>query len=449
MKPDNYKIGGLILKEPDKRNFPLGAVIDLPNPKKLPVEFRLPAVKIKNQGGNDKCAAYASCSASEMQEDCELSPDYLFAVAKKKSGDPEAWGCSLEDILKAHTKVGTIEQREVPENFNVNSTEARYLENWPDLQDKAYLNKKETYFEVKGPYDLFDCIKSAIYHFRNTEQAVLFGVVWSWKLTDVYLTNYKKEGFGHALIAVGWAKRNGKEYIVAQNSAGEGAGELGYHYISRQVINYFAGMYGSFMMTDMAREDAEWYLNNQIKENDDGLTVWFKSVLMKKVIELLNKLLGNKPDVKPEPIIKPIEPKPMTPSQKIYATALTFIGKDASPTDEAPDELGCANTVSAIIRASGYQFAMFTSTYWMYEYLRLSKDWQKVDQPQKGAIIISPTGFGNKRMPNGHVGICGEGDKIMSNRSATGTLELNFTQESWRQRYAAVGGYPVYFYKKV
>lgn len=149
-------------------------------------------------------------------------------------------------------------------------------------------------------------------------------------------------------------------------------------------------------------------------------------------------------------IIKPIEPKKMeTPSDKIYATALTFLGKDASPNDEAPDDLGCANTVSAIVRACGYQFAMFTSTYWMYEHLRISPEWQKIDQPEKGAIIISPTGFGNKKIPNGHVGFCGEGDKILSNTSKTGNLDSNFTQDSWRSRYVVAGNYPIYYFRKV
>jgi len=37
-----------------------------------------------------------------------------------------------------------------------------------------------------------------------------------------------------------------------------------------------------------------------------------------------------------------------SPREILYETAKSFLGKDASPADEAPDEYGCAETVNEI-----------------------------------------------------------------------------------------------------
>lgn len=135
---------------------------------------------------------------------------------------------------------------------------------------------------------------------------------------------------------------------------------------------------------------------------------------------------------------------------KLFEAAKAAIGTDASPNDLAPDELGCAETVNAIFKSVfGREVGGTLSTNLMYKSLIKDKRFIKVDQPLPGDIIISPTGFGNGGLSNGHVGIMGENETIMSNSSATGTFESNFTLTSWVKRYRDKGGYPIYLFRVI
>lgn len=136
----------------------------------------------------------------------------------------------------------------------------------------------------------------------------------------------------------------------------------------------------------------------------------------------------------------------------LLAAAFKALGTDASPADVAPDELGCAETVYDILATafpSNVGFSFTVSTSQLYRSLLASSKYMQIDQPLEGDIVISPTGYGNGNLSNGHVGIKGELDKIMSNSSDTGTFVENYTVETWRARYVAIGGYPMVFFRRI
>lgn len=143
----------------------------------------------------------------------------------------------------------------------------------------------------------------------------------------------------------------------------------------------------------------------------------------------------------------------------LYDEALKCIGTDASPNDVAPDEVGCAETVSdLLIGAFGYNvgIAFTVSTNTLYKELLASRSFIQVDRPLEGDIIISPTGYGNGGLSNGHVGIMDTIDNtnfdnslIMSNDSATGKFLQNYTLGRWKARYQQIGKYPVAFFRKL
>lgn len=139
-------------------------------------------------------------------------------------------------------------------------------------------------------------------------------------------------------------------------------------------------------------------------------------------------------------------------SEILYKSALRFIGVDASPSDLADDEYGCADTICSILRntfgsSMGIPYTVSTNT--MYKSLKYSLGYEQINKPQKGCIIISPTGYGNGGLSNGHVGIVGENNTIMSNNSYTGNFESNYTIDTWKARYVDIGGYPMYYFKKI
>jgi len=131
----------------------------------------------------------------------------------------------------------------------------------------------------------------------------------------------------------------------------------------------------------------------------------------------------------------------------LYAVAVSYLGRDASPSDIAPDELGCAESVSVIIRDVLPDFPIITGTWTLNERLKSDPRFKAVTVPMPGTIIISPTGTSSsKKVPNGHVGILGGGDTIMSNDSNDGYWKENYNLATWSKRWSNEG-YKTFMYQ--
>lgn len=149
------------------------------------------------------------------------------------------------------------------------------------------------------------------------------------------------------------------------------------------------------------------------------------------------------------PIARLIESLGFSKSKVLYGYAKSQIGKVKSGI-KAPKEFGCAEATNRIFRECfGNDIGGDVSTTRMYQALLNSPRFVKVDKPQAGDIVISPTGYGSGALSNGHVGIVGEKDEIMSNTSASGKWESNYTISSWNKRYLVKGGFPVHFFRVV
>lgn len=124
-----------------------------------------------------------------------------------------------------------------------------------------------------------------------------------------------------------------------------------------------------------------------------------------------------------------------------------WIGKDASPNDLVPDEVGCAETVTTLLKKVYPDTPILTGTWTLWDYLRNPKNgYMEVREPRPETIIICATVPG-KPFP-GHVGIFQSDMTIASNDSKTGRFEKNYTYQSWMERYMTKGGYKVYLYDK-
>lgn len=155
--------------------------------------------------------------------------------------------------------------------------------------------------------------------------------------------------------------------------------------------------------------------------------------------------------VPPNPDPKPMPP-PETPGFHLYKVANSFVGRDASPADIAPDEYACAESVSNIIHEAFGDFpknSPVLSTAVLHIQLLNHPKFKGVMAPEPGDVIISPTGSGNGKLPNGHTGIFGFGGQIMSNDSATGLFKPNYTLDSWVARYRKLGGFKIYIFRRI
>lgn len=135
--------------------------------------------------------------------------------------------------------------------------------------------------------------------------------------------------------------------------------------------------------------------------------------------------------------------------ERLYAYCLTQLGKDASPKDIVPDDVGCAETVTTILSTLFPDIHVISGTYTLYQFLLGSNFFVKVGTPLPGDIIISPTGMGGKNgITNGHVGFVGKDGKIMSNQSSNGIFAENYTLDTWKARYYTKGGYPIFYFRR-
>lgn len=274
--------GGLIELPKDARDFSVGAVFDLPPLSELPSTFIVGAPTVKNQQGSDFCAAESSCSLSEIHEEVELCPEWVFAVAKDMDGQVDGFGTDLRTICKVHTKYGAIEAKDAPYSLEKGSGVdfLRRLDNWPTkLFTKALVHKKGSYFAVTdSDTDDFDTIRRTMWKFRNEKCGVLFGVRWSWSLSDVYMKTIGN-GTGHALAMLGWTTQaDGEVYMYIQNSYGPEAGLGGRHYFSRDVINAFSDRFGCYVLLDMPKEKAQYLVDTGTKQGDNWLVSLFKAI---------------------------------------------------------------------------------------------------------------------------------------------------------------------------
>lgn len=138
-----------------------------------------------------------------------------------------------------------------------------------------------------------------------------------------------------------------------------------------------------------------------------------------------------------------------TNTGRIYLACLTKLGKDASPQDWVDDEVACAESITNILHELWPEIPIMIGTWTLWEYLNKNGKFQKTLFPKQGSIIISPTGTGNGKLKNGHVGIVGEGEMIISNDSASGMLLENYTKASWKQKFVNFGGMKLEYFNKI
>lgn len=130
-----------------------------------------------------------------------------------------------------------------------------------------------------------------------------------------------------------------------------------------------------------------------------------------------------------------------TNTERLLKLAKESLGTDLSPFDIAPDELGCAESISNLI-GKVITFPVSISTAQLKECLDDSKQFERITEPEDGAIIVSPrtdTVFG-------HVGIF-LGTSIASNNSLNGLFEKNYLYSTWIKEFKEKRGLRIYLWR--
>ena len=130
------------------------------------------------------------------------------------------------------------------------------------------------------------------------------------------------------------------------------------------------------------------------------------------------------------------------PNLELYNFAKSKLGQDIAPQE---DEYGCAEAVNNLIRDfTGRPIGGGLSTYLLYQSLKIDKRFIQTRNPEKGDIIISPSGFGKG---HGHTGLISDNRKIMSNNSKDGLWSEHLNLSKWEWKYKMTNNFPIYFYR--
>lgn len=133
----------------------------------------------------------------------------------------------------------------------------------------------------------------------------------------------------------------------------------------------------------------------------------------------------------------------------IYETAKSLLGYHLTMNEAIPREYGCAQAVSKVLSRCGYAIPRkgISSTIDLNEWLKAHA--YRIEKPEQGCIIISPTEGGNI----GHVGVIGRfglvypGDfGIMSNTSGNGLWQMNYSLADWKEYFCDKKGLPIIYY---
>lgn len=151
-----------------------------------------------------------------------------------------------------------------------------------------------------------------------------------------------------------------------------------------------------------------------------------------------------------------LNPHTMTAKEnEIYSQAKLNLGIHLTLDNAVAAEVGCAETVSKILSLAGIPVPSegIAGTASLYEWLLTNPAFEKITNPEQGAIIISPTGMGNGSI-EGHTGIIGgfgvqfpNDWGVCSNDSATGKFLETWSLTRWQAYYEQSGGLPIYLFR--
>ena len=113
----------------------------------------------------------------------------------------------------------------------------------PDNYEEAHNYGGEGFVRVDGPNDIFDNIRVALFlaydPIKKRGACVqAFGKWFSeWTYAVTIPATYAQFAGYHSFLFVDWVTIDGIAYLLAENSYGSSAGQGGYHYFPREVVN--------------------------------------------------------------------------------------------------------------------------------------------------------------------------------------------------------------------
>lgn len=290
----------------DKRDFSLkkhfGSILNFP----LELLDGFEPLEIKDQGGSDFCADCGIAECAEPHEGIIFDEVYSAMCVRRLQGNPPTFdGSDLRTAMRAGTKYGFLPKKDAP--YKIDDPRGYQFicnpDNWdlPKYDALAAPYKQESFFEVDGPYDLFDNIRSTLYRFKDKNDFILTGLDWhnSWTgLKDGMIPrtiNKNEFTSAHAFVFTNKYKLFPGETdprIRAQLSNGTYFGGIGgYFWFPREVVNQLC-TYGNYVYKDINPSDVkslQWTYIQLLRQYLSDLLILARN---RGIVVALGQLLG-------------------------------------------------------------------------------------------------------------------------------------------------------------
>lgn len=305
-------IGGLRESAPENidRRFPLGAITPVINLADIAgIDFTVcEGHSVIDQRADDDCTGCAVATALEAHEGFPISEHWQFMKTKLKEGTVDTFGASLEDALWVPCNPGGLKKTDEPQDM-LQASRKTYADwgNWPDLDDRAIPQAQGSYFWInKESYpSIFDAVRANLYQYKDKKNKVVTGTFWrnsftlgqdSQPIRGIISTELldNDPAYPHAFVFEGQKYINGKPYLIAHLSNGEGFGDKGHFYFPAEVVNK-EFKFGFAMLNDMPANVAKKVVasNSSVSWN---LKIAFMWRTLYRINEIFKKLVYHQGD---------------------------------------------------------------------------------------------------------------------------------------------------------
>lgn len=135
-----------------------------------------------------------------------------------------------------------------------------------------------------------------------------------------------------------------------------------------------------------------------------------------------------------------------TNAEKLLDIALEALDTEVTPNDNVPDEVACAEVISTLLNKLFPDFPILASTKDLDMKLFTDKRFDRIGEPERGAIVISP----RTSSTYGHCGVFITSEKIASNNSfgkLKGKFTGNYLWSEWIDEFRYERGLRIYIYR--
>jgi len=221
-------------EEQKTKNFQLSEVVTSPAPVSWIEKKREDYISypIRNQDGSGTCVVqtYATELGILFKNKYGVWMDFSSAFPYQQRKYPEQSGCTSEDIYEIFPKIGNVYEQFMPsQNLDDAGVMAVKRENY-----FADLAKTYKVMRIALPID-FETVASTL---QATGKGVMVWFRFSHpEWTDIPQVLPQPTTSGHSVCAVDWTLKDGKKYLVIQDSWGLEYADKGLRLISEEYFN--------------------------------------------------------------------------------------------------------------------------------------------------------------------------------------------------------------------